>query len=216
MSGKWRNPSPRAAGRAGAFGAAIAATLLLAGCGGGSSAGANNGSAGGTQNIERLSGPNIDIVVTIPDGWHQVIDSSNPSTPEMVYPVTCMGSAEVSCATGLARLATFAAPSAQAAAETVQKAVSTSPGVQAGNTISQGPGQVGHRDGYRFRFNFSNATAKLVSEVAAVPTGSPAADSKGNHEFSVVLVWVSNVPNAPKQDVIDQIVGSALVAGGHP
>ena len=213
MSCTRRNPSPRAVGRAGTFGSAIAAvTLLLVGCGSGSSAGGN----GGSQKAERLSGPNIDIVVTIPDGWHQVIDSSNPSTPEMVYPITCMGSAEVSCATGLARLATFAAPNAQAAAETVQKAVITSQGVQAGSTISQGPGKVGHRDGYRFRFNFSNPTAKLVSEVAAVPTGSPAADAKGNHEFSVVLVWVSDVPNAPKQDVIDQIVGSALVAGGHP
>jgi hypothetical protein len=209
MSGTWRNPSSRPVGRMGAFGAAIAAsTLLLVGC----------SSGGGSENAERLllSGPNIDVAVTIPSGWHQVIDGSNPSIPEMVSPVTCMGSREVACATGLARLATFAAPSAEAAARTVERAVTTSPGVRPGSTISQGPGKVGHRDGYRHRFTFSNSGAKLVSEVAAVPTGSPAPDGQGNHEFSIVLVWVSDAPGAPRQDVIDQIIGSALVVGGHP
>jgi hypothetical protein len=208
-----RNPSPRPIGRLGAFGATIAASaLLLAGCG---SSGA--GSGGGSENAPLLlSGPNIDIAVTIPPGWHQVIDSSNPSTPEMVTPTTCMGSQEVACATGLTRLATFTAPSAQAAAETVERAVTTSPGVRMGNITSQGPGKVGHRDGYRLRFTFSNAAAKLVSDVAVVPTGSPSPEAKGDHEFSVVLVWVSDAPGAPKQDVIDQIISSALFVGGHP
>ena len=163
-----------------------------------------------------LSGPNIHIAVTIPAGWHQVIDSSNPSIPEMVYPTSCMGSQEVTCATGLARLATFGAPSAEAAAQTVERAISTAPGVRSSAITSQGPGKVGQRDGHRLRFTFSNATAKLVSEVAAAPTGSPAPDAHGNHEFSIVLVWISDVPSAPKQDVIDQIIGSALFVGGHP
>jgi len=181
----------------------------LAGCGGDSS--------GSPQNAPLLlSGPNIDIAVTIPPGWHQVIDSSNPSTPEMVTPTTCMGSQEVACATGLTRLATFTAPSAQAAAETVERAVTTSSGVRMGSITSQGQGKVGHRDGYRLRFTFSNPAAKLVSDVAAVPTGSPSPDAKGDHEFSVVLVWVSDAPGASKQDVIDQIIGSALFVGGHP
>jgi hypothetical protein len=183
-------------------------TLLLAGC----------GSGGGSQNSERLllTAPNTDIAVTIPTGWHQVIDSASPSTAEMVYPTTCMGNAEVTCATGLARLATFAAPSAEAAAQTVQRAVSTSPGVRAGSITSQGPGKVGQRDGYRLRFTFANPNAKLMSDVAAVPTGSLTPDAQGNHEFSIVLVWVSDAPGAPKQDAVDRIIGSALFVGGHP
>ena len=208
MSETRSNPSLRPVGRATTFGAIAASTLLIAGCGGGS----------GSDNAERLllSGPNINVAVTIPAGWHQVIDSSNPSTPEMVSPVTCMGSQEVTCATGLARLATFAAPSPEAAAQSVEQAVGAAPGVKLGNIISQGPGKIGHRDGYQLRFNFSNPGAKLVSEIAAVPTGSSSPDAQGNHEFSVILVWVSDAPSAPKQDVIDQIVGSALFVGGQP
>jgi hypothetical protein len=195
-------------GRAATFVAIAASTLLMAGCGGGS----------GSGNAERLllSGPNINVAVAIPEGWHQVIDSSNPSTPEMVSPITCMGSQEVTCATGLARLATFTAPSAEAAAQSVEQAVGTAPGVKLGNIISQGPGKIGHRDGYQLRFNFSNPGAKLVSEIAAVPTGASSPDAQGNHEFSVILVWVSDARGAPKPDVIDQIVGSALFVGGRP
>jgi hypothetical protein len=202
------NPSLRPVGRAATFGAIAASTLLIAGCGGGS----------GSDNAERLllSGPNINVAVTIPAGWHQVIDSSNPSTPEMVSPVTCMGNQEVACATGLARLATFTAPSPEAAAQSVEQAVGTAPGVKLGNIISQGPSKVGHRDGYQLRFNFSNPGAKLVSEIAVVPTGSASPNAQGNHEFSVIIVWVSDAPGAPKQDVIDQIIGSALFVGGQP
>lgn len=201
------DPSPRPVRRAAVFGAAIAAsTLLLAGC----------GSGGGSQKVERLSGPNIHIAVTVPAGWRQVTDSNNPSIPKMVFPFTCTGGREATCATGLARLATFAAPTAAAAVQTVQRAITTSSGVRPGETISEGSDEIGHRDGYRIRFTFSNPAANLVSEVAAVPTGTSAPDAEGNHEFSVVLVWVSDAPGAPKQDVIDQIVGSALVVGGQP
>lgn len=207
MSNTRRNRSSRL--RALTFGTAIAApVLLLAGC----------GSGGGSESAEQLllSGPNINMAIVIPAGWHQVIDSANPSTPEMVTPITCMGSQEAACATGLARLATFAAPNAEAAAQTVQRAVTTSPDVRGGNVTSQGPGKVGHRDGYRVRFTFSNPGAKLVSEVGAVPTGSSVPNAQGNREFSVVLVWVSDAPSAPKQEVIDQIIGSALFTGGQP
>jgi hypothetical protein len=211
MSDARRNPSSRPVGRAAAFGAALAVSMLLLG-------GCASSSSSDSQNAERLllTAPNTDIAVTVPAGWHQVIDSSSPSTAEMVFPTTCMGNAEVTCATGLARLATFSAPSAEAAAQTVQRAVSTSPGVRPGSIASQGPGKVGQRDGHRLRFTFANASAKLVSEIAAVPTGSPTPDAQGNHEFSVVLVWVSDAPSAPKQDAINQIIGSALFVGGHP
>lgn len=207
MSKTRSNPSLRTVGRGATFGAIAVSTLLITGCGG-----------SGSDNAERLllSGPNINVAVTIPAGWHQVIDSSNPSTPEMVSPVTCMGNQEVTCATGLARLATFTAPSLEAAAQSVEQAVGTAPGVKLGNIISQGPGKVGHRDGYQLRFNFSNPGAKLVSEIAVVPTGSVSPNAQGNHEFSVILVWVSDAPGAPKQDVIDQIIGSALFVGGQP
>lgn len=198
-------------GKASTFGAALAvSTLLLAGCGSGTSAGSpNNGQL-------LLSGPTTDIVVAIPAGWHQLIDSGNPIIPEMVTPTTCMGSQEVSCATGLARIATLTAPNAQAAAQTIEQAVDATPGVKPGATISQGPGKVGRHDGYRHRFTFSNPGGTLTSEIAAVPSGPMAPDAQGNHEFSVVLVWVSNQPGAPKPDVIDQIIGSALVSGGQP
>jgi hypothetical protein len=201
--------SPRPVGRAIPFGAVLAtSTLLLAGCGG--SSGSDNGEP------LLLTGPNIHIAVTIPAGWHQVIDSSNPSIPEMVHPTSCMGGQEVACATGLARLATFSAPTAEVAAQTVERAVTSAEGVRSGKISSQGPGKVGHRDGYLLRFTFSNPGANLMSEIASAPTGSPTPDPQGNHEFSVVLVWVSGAPGAPKPDVIDQIIGSALFVGGHP
>lgn len=161
-----------------------------------------------------LAGPNTNIIVTIPDGWHQVIDSTNPAIPEMVAPTTCLGSGEVSCATGLARLATLTARSAQAAEQTVDQVVTTTPGVKVGHTLSQGPGKVGHHDGYLHRFTYSNPSANLTCEIAAVPSGPSKPDAHGDREFSVVLVWVSDKPTAPKPEAIDQIVGSALIAGG--
>jgi hypothetical protein len=200
-------------GKVSTFGAALAiSTLLLAGCG------SDNGTSESSPNNDHLllSGPKTDIVVAIPAGWHQVINSANPIIPEMVTPTTCMGSQEVSCATGLARIATLTAPNAQAAAQTVEQAVYTTPGVKPGATVSQGPGKVGRHDGYRHRFTFSNSAGTLTSEIAAVPSGLTTPDAQGNHEFSIVLVWVSDKPGAPKHGVIDQIIGSALVAGGQP
>jgi hypothetical protein len=160
-----------------------------------------------------LSGPNTDITVVIPPGWHQVIDSANPAMPEMVTPTTCMGGQEVACATGLSRIASFAAPNALVAEQTVQKGVYAGPGVIPGTTISRGPGKVGDRDGLRYRFTFSNPGALVTSEIAVAPSGPAAPNPQGNHEYSVVLVWVTNKPGAPTPDVIDQIVGSAKVTG---
>ena len=191
-------------GKVSNFGAALAvSTLLLAGCGTGSGTSADSSNSGQLL----LSGPTTDIVVAIPPGWHQLIDSANPIIPEMVTPTTCMGNQEVSCATGLARIATLTAPNAQAAAQTIEQAVDATSGVKPGVTISQGQGKVGRHDGYRHRFTFSNPGGTLTAEIAAVPSGPMAPDAQGNHEFSVVLVWVSSQPGAPKPDVIDQIVG---------
>src|SRR6185437_6493855 len=40
------------------------------------------GSVGGSQ----LSGPGVDLSVTIPTGWHQVPDQVHPQLLQMVYP----------------------------------------------------------------------------------------------------------------------------------
>lgn len=163
-----------------------------------------------------LSGPTTNIVVTIPTGWHQVINSANPIIPEMVAPIDCMGRNEVACATGLARIATTTAPTIDAAAEAVRQAVSSAPGVTPGPTISRGPASVGQRDGYRHRFTFSNQGGPLTAEVAAVLSGPAGPDAQGNHQFSVVLVWLTNKPGAPAPQAIDEVVNSVLVLGGQP
>ena len=199
-----------ARGRLGAtLAAVIALVLMLGGCGGGN--GQNQNSA-----PLLLSGPSTNIAVTIPAGWHQVIDTADPIIPEMVAPTSCMGSGEVSCASALARLATFSAPDEQAAARAVEHALASGAGVKLGATISRGPGKVGRRDGYLHRFSFTNPAAALTAEIAVVPTGPLAPDARGNHQYSVVLVWVSNKPGAPNPGVIDQIVGSAVAIGGKP
>jgi hypothetical protein len=161
-----------------------------------------------------LGGPTANIVVAIPEGWHQVVNSANPVIAEMVAPTDCLGRNEVACATGLARVATFSAPSQAAAVQLVSRALTTEPGVTPGATVSEGPGTVGGLDGYRRRFTFRNPRAGLTAEVAAVASGSPVPDPRGNREFSVVLAWVSDQPGAPPADVIDRIVDSAQVRGG--
>jgi hypothetical protein len=163
-----------------------------------------------------LSGPNTNIVVTIPAGWHQIINSANPIIPEMVAPADCMGSNETACALGLARIATITAPSLEAAVKAVEQAVTAAPGVTPGPTISEGPGKVGKRDGYLHRFTFSNPGTHLTSEIAAVPSGPQTPNAQGNHEYSVILVWVSDKPGAPTPQAIDQIINSVLVSGGVP
>ena len=118
-------------------------------------------------------------------------------------------------APGVARIATLTALSAQAAEGTVEQVVTTTPGVKVGQSLSQGPGKVGRHDGYLRRFTYSNASANLICEIAAVPSGPSKPDAQGNREFSVVLAWVSDQPTAPKPEAIDQIIGSALIVGGE-
>jgi hypothetical protein len=181
----------------------LASALVLGGCG---------GSAGGGELL--LGGPNTDLVVTIPDGWHQVINSTNPLVPEAVAPTTCMGRGEESCATGLVRIASLIAPNVQAAERIVGQGIVNTPGVKLGNSTSEGPGKVGAHEGYRHRFSFSNPGATLTAEIAAVPSGPDRTDAHGNREFSVILAEVSNKPDAPTADVLDTIIGSAKVVAG--
>jgi hypothetical protein len=185
---------------------AVAAVLLVAGC----------GSATPDPNTPApllLAAPRTDIIVTIPPGWHQVINSANPGIGEMVAPTTCMGDAEVSCSTALARIASLIAPTAEAADQAIYQAITSGPGITPGPTTAQGPATVGaHTNGYIHRFSFSNPGATLTAAIAAVPSGPPAPDATGNREFSLVLAWVSNKPGAPQPAVIDEIINSAKIA----
>ena len=181
--------------RSGGLAVVAASALLLTGCG---------------------SSTPTHVMVTIPTGWHQVINSANPVIPQMVTPTTCMGDNEVSCALGLVRTATTTAPTIEEAAKAVEDAVTGEPGITKGATLNQGPAKIGKRDGYRHRFTFTNPTTTLTAEVAAVPSGPTTPNPDGSLEYSIVLAWVSDKPDAPKPDVIDQIVDSTLVYGGQP
>jgi hypothetical protein len=192
---------------AGLIAGTAAAGLVLAGC-------SSSTSAADESKDLLLSGPNTNIVVSIPAGWHQVINSANPIIPEMVAPTTCMGADEVSCSLGLARIATITAKNVEEASNAVQAAVIGAPGVTDVADVSKGPGKVGKRDGFRHRFTFRNPGATLTSEIAAVPSGPTTPDAQGNLEYSVVLVWISDKKDAPKADDINGIIDSTLVHGG--
>lgn len=180
---------------------AVATALLLGGC--------------AQSERPTLTGPNTDLTITIPDGWHQVVNTANPVIPEIVSPTTCRGAAEVSCALGLARTATFPAGSLEEAVDVVRDSVIDDTRLTEVTDVSKGPGKVGTADGYRYRFTFRNPQAKLTSEIAALPSGPGTADANGNRQYSVILVWMSDKPGAPKVDAIDEIVGSARL-GGEP
>jgi hypothetical protein len=158
----------------------------------------------GSVGDSRLSGPGIDISVTIPTGWRQLTDQSHPQLPQMVYPDTC--SAGVQCASALASVLSTSAASAQTAAEAAEQAVTGRPGIQGATITSEGPTQVAGRNGYYVRFSYSQSNAKLQAETVAVETGLA---SSGVIPTSLVFVTVSDLASAPPASVIDQIVGSA-------
>jgi hypothetical protein len=83
-----------------------------------------------------------------------------------------------------------------------------------GQSTSRGPAKVGRRDGFLHRFQFSNPGAKLTAVIAAVQSGPLVPNPQGELEYSIILGWVSDKPDAPKVEVLDQIIASALVAGG--
>src|SRR5215217_1522253 len=143
--------------RAGALAVVAATALLLSGCGN-----AEPATPAAQPEPLLLSGPTTHVMVAIPSGWHQVINSANPVIPQMVAPTTCMGDNEVSCALGLVRTATTTAPTIEEAAKAVEDAVTGEPGITKGATLNQGPAKIGKRDGYRHRFTFTNPTANLT------------------------------------------------------
>jgi hypothetical protein len=154
----------------------------------------------------RLSGPGVDISVTIPAGWHQIGDLPTAGTlriPQMVYPETC--SAGIECATAGAQVMSGQAISLREGAEAYEQGVAGAPGVQGTGVISQGPTQIAGRPGYYVRFTFTNSTAKWQAEAAAAETGPV---SSVGVRTSLVSVAVSDLPGAPPTSVIDQIVGS--------
>lgn len=154
----------------------------------------------------RLSGPGVDLSVTIPTGWHQIPNQADPSLLQMVYPNTC--SEQLTCASAMARVVSTQAASAQAEAQAAEQAITGQPGLSGATLTSEAPTQIAGRTGYQVRFSFSNAKAKFQAAAVAVETG-PA--SSGTVPTSLIFVTVSDLPGAPPASVIDEIVGSAQV-----
>jgi hypothetical protein len=165
---------------------------------------ARSDSPGASVGDSRLTGPGVEISVTIPTGWHPIPDQSHPQLLQMVYPDTC--SVGIKCASAMARVLSTQAPSAQAGAEAAEQAVVGQPGIQGATVTSEGPTQVAGLTGYYVRFSYSNPHAKFQAETTAVETG-PA--SSGMIPTSLVLVAVSDAAGAPPASVIEQIAGSA-------
>ncbi len=170
---------------------------------------ARAGSSWGSVDESRLTGPGVDISVTVPAGWRQIHDQSHPQLLQMVYPETC--SVGLECASAMARVFSMQASSAQAGAETAEQAIAGQPGIQGRTVTSQGPVQVATRPGYQVRFIYSNANAKFQAAIAAVETGPV---SSGVVPISLVFVTVSDLAGAPSASVIDQIVGSTQLTAG--
>jgi hypothetical protein len=166
------------------------------------------GPPAGSVDDSRLSGPGVDISVTIPAGWHQIHDRSHPQLPQMVYPNTC--STGVGCAFALASVLSTPAVSARTAAEAAERTVTSQPGIQGTTITSAGPTQVAGRNGYSVRFMYSQSNAKLQAETVAVETGPV---SSGMIPTSLIFVTVSDLTGAPPASVIDQIVDSAQLTG---
>jgi hypothetical protein len=155
----------------------------------------------------QLSGSAVAVSVAIPAGWHQLADQDNPQLLQMVYPETCLGS---QCASGVARLVSGQAPSAQAAASAAEQKITSLSGVQSGSVTSEGPTQIAGHSGYQVHFVYTLANTTFQAATAAVETG-PAAS--GTVPTSLIFVTVSESAGAPPASVVDQIISSAQLAG---
>jgi hypothetical protein len=152
----------------------------------------------------RLSGPGVDLSVSIPTGWHQISDTADPQLLQMVFPNNC--SEKVRCATAMARLLSTQAANAQVGAQAGEQAVAGQQGIEGVTVTSEGPLQIAGRNGYQVRFTFSSGKAKFQAATAAVETGLASA---GTVPTSLIFVTVSDLVGTPPASVIDQIVGSA-------
>jgi hypothetical protein len=164
-------------------------------------------SPGGSVGDSRLSGPGVDLSVTIPTGWHQIPDQVHPQVLQMVYPDNC--SEKLKCASAMARVLSTQASNAQTAAQAGEQMIAGQPGIQGATVTSEGPMQIAGRSGYQVHFTFSTAKTTLQAETAAVETGLA---SSGMVPTSLIFVTVSDLAGAPPASVIDQIVGSAQLA----
>jgi hypothetical protein len=169
--------------------------------------GAQAASVSSLASDAQLSGSAVAISVTIPAGWHQLVDQNRPQMLQMVYPESC--SQGVQCASGIARLVSGQAPSAHDAAVGAEQAFATLPGAQGASVTSEGPTQIAGHNGYQVHFVYTHANTKFHAATAAIETG-PAAS--GVVPTSLIFVTVSDAAGAPPASVVDQIIGSTQLA----
>jgi|SRR6185437_9159735 hypothetical protein len=184
------------------IGGVTCSAMLLTSTTTGAQAALSSSLAGDSQ----LSGSAVVISVVIPAGWHQLADQDHPQLLQMVYPETCLGS---QCASGVARLVSGQAPSAQAAASGAEQKITNLVGVQGASVTSEGPTQIAGHSGYQVHFIYTHANTTFQAATAAVETG-PAAS--GTVPTSLIFVTVSDSAGAPPASVVDQIINSAQLA----
>ena len=168
----------------------------------------------------RLWGYGIDFSVAIPTGWHQIPfrfypNKDHPDVHDslMGFPDGChLVKGECSAIASISSCLGFSMP------ERIQanlNEIINMPNISEINVISQGPVQVGRRQGYEIRFTFSNSYHEFTAALVGAPSGFARPDSDGKREFSGVFVMVpTDIANAPAPSVIDQIIDSAKVVGG--
>lgn len=168
--------------------------------------GAQAASSSSLAGDSQLSGPAVAISVTIPAGWHQLVDQDHPQLLQMVYPETCLQGPQ--CASGVARLVSGQAPSAQAAALGAEQKITSLSGVQGVSVTSDGPTQIAGHSGYQVHFVYTYANTTFQAATAAVETGP----ASGTVPTSLIFVAVSDSTGAPPASVVDQVVSSAQLA----
>lgn len=185
-------------GRLAVIGGVACSAMLFTNTATGAQAAVSSSRAGDSQ----LSGSAVAISVPIPAGWHQLVDQNYPQLLQMVYPETCLGS---QCASGVARLASGQAPSAQAAASGAEQKITGLSGIQGASVTSEGPTQIAGHSGYQVHFVYTHANMTFQAATAAVETGPAAA---GTVPTSLIFVTVSDSAGAPPASVVDQIISS--------
>lgn len=78
-------------------------------------------SPGGSMGGSQLSGPGVDLSVTIPTGWHQIPDQVHPQLLQMVYPDNC--SEKLKCTSAVAGMLSTQASNAQTAAQAGEQTI---------------------------------------------------------------------------------------------